>query len=427
MKVLVIGNGGREHALAWRLKDSPRVAELFIAPGNPGMAELGTLVPIKPTEVDQLADFAQKHAIDLTIVGPEIPLTLGIADAFRARGLKVFGPSKAAAKLEGSKVEMKEFLRRHNIPTAPFKVFSKSADALAYLDEVGAPIVVKSDGLAAGKGVTVAKTVEEAKDAVIRIMEKHEFGKEAGRQIVIEEILRGEEISVFALCDGHNAVLLDYVQDHKQARDGDEGPMTGGMGTFSPVPGLVKPRDEDDIVRRVVVPTMSGLVREGRPYVGVLFLGLMLTEGGVKVLEYNVRFGDPECQSLMMRLGSDLPTLLLACCDGTLDQQNVHWDPQVAVCVTMASGGYPGNYPTGVPITGIEAAEKLGATVFHAGTAEKDGKLVTAGGRVLSVCAKGATLDEARATAYAACEAIRFDGKHYRSDIGKRREARKAT
>ena len=427
MKVLVIGNGGREHALAWRLKDSPRVAELFIAPGNPGMAELGTLVPIKATEVDQLADFAQKHAIDLTIVGPEIPLTLGLADAFRARGLKVFGPSKAAAKLEGSKVEMKEFLRRHNIPTAPFKVFSKSADALAYLDEVGAPIVVKSDGLAAGKGVTVAKTVEEAKDAVIRIMEKHEFGKEAGRQIVIEEVLRGEEISVFALCDGHNAVLLDYVQDHKQARDGDEGPMTGGMGTFSPVPGLVKPRDEDDIVRRVVVPTMSGLVREGRPYVGVLFLGLMLTEGGVKVLEYNVRFGDPECQSLMMRLGSDLPTLLLACCDGTLDQQNVHWDPQVAVCVTMASGGYPGNYPTGVPITGIEAAEKLGATVFHAGTAEKNGKLVTAGGRVLSVCALGADIDDARAKAYAACEAIRFDGKHYRSDIGKRREARKAT
>lgn len=427
MKVLVIGNGGREHALAWKLKDSPRVDELFLAPGNPGMAHFGTLVPLKPTDIDQLTEFAVKNAIDLTVVGPEIPLTLGLADAFRAKGLKVFGPSKAAAKLEGSKVEMKEFLRRHNIPTAPFKVFSKSADALAYLDEVGAPIVVKSDGLAAGKGVTVAKTVEEAKDAVIRIMDKHEFGREAGRQIVIEEVLRGEEISVFALCDGHNAVLLDYVQDHKQAFDGDEGPMTGGMGTFSPVPGLVKTRDEDDIVRRIVVPTMSGLVREGRPYVGILFLGLMLTDGGVKVLEYNVRFGDPECQSLMLRLKSDLPTLLLACCDGTLDQQNVAWDDQVAVCVTVASPGYPGSYSSGLPITGLDQAAKLGATVFHAGTAEKNGQLVTAGGRVLSVCAKGDTLDAARSVAYAACDAIGLEGKHFRRDIGKRREARKAT
>ncbi len=427
MKVLVIGAGGREHALAWKLKDSPRVSELHLAPGNPGMAALGIPVPLKPTDIDALAEYALKHAIDLTVVGPEIPLTLGLADVFKAKGLKVFGPSKAAAKLEGSKVEMKEFLRRHNIPTAPFKVFTKSADALAYLDEVGAPIVIKADGLAAGKGVTVAKTVEEAKDAVIRIMDKHEFGKEAGRQVVIEETLRGEEISVFALCDGKNAVLLDYVQDHKQAFDGDEGPNTGGMGTFSPVPGLVKTRDEDDIVRRVLVPTMSGLHREGRPYVGVLFMGIMLTEGGVKVLEYNVRFGDPECQSLLLRLESDLPTLLLACCDGTLDQQTVSWDPRTAVCVTMASGGYPGNYASGAPITGIEQAEKLGAVVFHAGTGEKDGRLVTAGGRVLSVCARGATLDEARATAYAACEAIGYTGKHYRRDIGKRREARKAT
>ncbi len=432
MKILVIGNGGREHALAWKLKQSPRVSELFIAPGNPGMESLGTLVPIKPTDIEQLTVFAVKNAIDLTIVGPEIPLCMGLADAFRAKGLNVFGPSRNAAKLEGSKVEMKEFLRRHNIPTAQFKVFAKSADALAYLDEVGAPIVVKSDGLAAGKGVTVAKTVEEAKDAVIRIMDKLEFGKEAGRQVVIEETLRGEEISVFALCDGHNAVILDYVQDHKQVRDGDEGPMTGGMGTFSPVPGLMKPRDEDELVRRIVVPTMSGLVKEGRPYVGVLFLGLMLTEGGPKVLEYNVRFGDPECQSLMLRFDSDLPTILEACVKGTLDQHTVDWDPRVAVCVTMASGGYPGTYPTGLPITGIAEAEKLGAVVFHAGTEEKPGpdgkmRLVTAGGRVLSVCAYGTNLDEARATAYAACAAIRYDGKHYRGDIGKRREARKAT
>ena len=426
MKVLVIGNGGREHALAWKLKDSPRVAQLFIAPGNPGMAKLGTLVPIKPTDIDQLVDFAVKNAIDLTVVGPEIPLCLGLSDALKAKGLKVFGPSKAAAKLEGSKVEMKEFLRRHNIPTAQFKVFSKSVDALAYLDEVGAPIVIKADGLAAGKGVTVAKTVEEAKDAVVRIMDKHEFGKEAGRQIIIEEVLRGEEISVFALCDGHNAVLLDYVQDHKQIRDGDEGPMTGGMGTFSPVPGLMKPRDEDELVRRIVVPTMSGLVKEGRPYVGVLFIGLMLADGGPKVLEYNVRFGDPECQALMLRLGSDLVNILMACVDGSLDQQEVSWDPRVSVCVTMASGGYPGNYPVGLPITGIADAEKTGAIVFHAGTAEdKSDRLVTAGGRVLSVCAYGSNIDEARAKAYAACKLISFDGKQYRGDIGKRREARK--
>ncbi len=432
MKVLVIGNGGREHALAWKLKDSPRVSELFIAPGNPGMEQLGTLLPIKPNsaaEIGQLADFAVKNGIGLTVVGPEIPLCLGLADVFRERGLKVFGPSRNAAKLEGSKVEMKEFIRRHNIPTAQFKVFNRSADALAYLDEVGAPIVVKCDGLAAGKGVTVAKTVEEAKDAVVRIMDQHEFGKEAGRQVVIEETLRGEEISVFALCDGHNAVLLDYVQDHKQALDGDEGPNTGGMGTFSPA-NLIKPRDEDELVRRILVPTMSGLVKEGRPFVGVLFIGLMLTEGGPKVLEYNVRFGDPECQALMLRLGSDLVNILMACVDGTLDQQTVSWDPRTAVCVTLASGGYPGDYAVGKPITGIAEAEAGGAIVFHAGTAEKagsDGKslLVTAGGRVLSVCGRGANLDEARAVAYAAAAKIQFEGKHYRSDIGKRREARK--
>ena len=425
MKVLVIGSGGREHALGWKFKQSPRVDQLFFAPGNPGTATLGTNVPIKADDIDQLVRFAVDQHIGLVFVGPEGPLAAGIVDVMKARGVRCFGPSKAAAQLEGSKVAMKEFLRRHNIPTASFRLFSKAIDAHAYIDEVDGPLVVKCDGLAAGKGVTVAKNAAEAHVAVKRIMEQHEFGKEAGRQVVIEEVLRGEEISVFAFCDGHNAVLLDYAQDHKQVRDGDEGPMTGGMGAFSPAQ-LMKSRDEDEMVRRILVPTMSGLVHEERPFVGILFMGLMLTDAGPKVLEYNVRFGDPECQALLLRLESDLVNVCEACIDGTLDQISLEWNPATAICVTMASRGYPDAYPTGVPITGLDAAAVAGgATVFHAGTTEKSGQLVTAGGRVLSVCALGANLDEARAKAYAACDAIQFDGKHCRRDIGKRREARK--
>lgn len=427
MKILVVGSGGREHALAWKLKQSPRTPELFIAPGNPGTAALGTNVPIKADDIDGLLRFAAATGIDLTVVGPEGPLTLGITDAFAARGLRCWGPSKAAAKLEGSKVEMKEFLRRHNIPTAAFKVFNKPAEAHAYIDELSGPVVVKCDGLAAGKGVTVAKDAAEAHDAVERMMVKCEFGRAAGAQVVIEEVLRGEEISVFAFCDGHNAVLLDYAQDHKQARDGDEGPNTGGMGAFSPVPGLLKPRDEDEMVRRILVPTLSGLVKEGRPYVGVLFMGLMVGDGGPKVLEYNVRFGDPECQTLMMRLKSDLVEVMEACIAGHLDRIDLEWESDVSVCVTMASGGYPGAYASDLAITGLTEAERLGATVFHAGTRLDDrDRLLTAGGRVLSVCARGASLEQARRTAYAGCDAIAFQGKHLRRDIGCRREARKA-
>ncbi len=424
MKVLVVGGGGREHALAWKLADSPRVEKVFVAPGNPGTATFCTNVPLKVEDIAGLVKFASEQKIDLTVVGPEIPLVLGIVDAFAQKGLRCWGPSKAASTLEGSKVAMKEFLRRHNIPTAQFRLFSRAADAHAYIDEADGPLVVKCDGLAAGKGVTVAKTAAEAKAAVTRIMEKHEFGKEAGKQVVIEEVLKGEEISVFALCDGRNAVLLDYVQDHKQVNDGDEGPMTGGMGAFSPAPGLVSPRDEDELVRRILVSTMSGLVHEGRPYVGVLFLGIMLTDSGPKVLEYNVRFGDPECQTLMLRLQSDLPGVLEACLDGTLDKVDLEWDPRTAVCVNLTSKGYPDKYPVDVPISGLDAVKD--AQVFHAGTRDRAGQLVTAGGRVLSVCALGKDLDAARAAAYAACDAIAFDGKHCRRDIGKRREARKA-
>jgi len=424
VKVLVIGAGGREHALAWKIVQSPKVTKVFVAPGNPGTATLAENVPIKVDEVAALVRFATEKGIDLTVIGPEVPLVLGITDAFKARDLRVWGPSKAAAQLEGSKVAMKEFLRRHNIPTAGFRLFNRASDAHIYIDDCNGPLVVKCDGLAAGKGVTVAKSVAEAHAAVDRIMVRQEFGKEAGRQVVIEEVLRGEEISVFAFCDGRNAVLLDYVQDHKQVRDGDDGPMTGGMGAFTPVPGLMRPQHEDDLVRRILVPTMTGLVREGRPYVGLLYLGLMISDSGPKVLEYNVRFGDPECQALMLRLKSDLVDVCAACIDGTLDQVDLEWSAQTAICVTMASKGYPDKHTIDVPISGIDSVTD--ATVFHAGTRDKAGQLVTAGGRVLSVCALGDDLDQARERAYAACDAIAFDGKHYRRDIGRRREARRA-
>jgi phosphoribosylamine--glycine ligase len=426
MRILVVGSGGREHALAWKIRQSPMCDELFVAPGNPGTAAIATNVPIKADDIEGLARFAAEKGIGLTVVGPEVPLTLGIVDLFAERGLKCWGPSKAAARLEGSKVDMKEFLRRHNIPTARFHVFGKSADAIAHINEIDGPCVVKSDGLAAGKGVTVAKGPEQARDAVIRIMEKHEFGKEAGARVVVEEVMRGEEISVFAFCDGRNAVILDLVQDHKQVFDGDEGPNTGGMGAFTPVAGMVNARTEDEIVRRILVPTMSGLVHEGRPYVGLLYMGLMLTDSGPKVVEYNVRFGDPECQALMPRLRSDLVAVMLASLDGTLDQVDLEWDPRTAVCVTLASGGYPGDYKSGLVIDGLADAEARGAVVFHAGTRAKDGDLLTAGGRVLSVVGMGVDLDQARAVAYAGCDAISFHGKHCRRDIGRRREARKA-
>ncbi len=424
MKVLVVGGGGREHALAWKVKQSPRCSELFIAPGNPGTAELGTNVAIKAEDIEGLLAFAVKEQVDLCIVGPEVPLADGITDRFQEKSIRCFGPSKAAAELEGSKVAMKEFLRRYNIPTAPFSIFDNAKAAHEYINQVGAPIVIKCDGLAAGKGVTVAQTEDEAHDAVAKIMEDHVFGEEAGKQVVIEEILRGEEISVFAFCDGHNAVLLDYAQDHKQAYDGDEGPNTGGMGAFTPAPNLLSAKDEDEVVRRIVVPTMNGLVKEERPFVGVLFLGLMVTNNGPKVIEYNVRFGDPECQPLMMRLETDILDIVDACIDGKLDDIELTWRDELAICVTLASGGYPGSYEKGKVISGLDAtADDI--VIFHAGTADKDGSICTSGGRVLSVCAFGDDVNSAREKVYAACDAIEFEGKHLRRDIGCREEARK--
>ena len=424
MRVMIIGSGGREHALAWKVAQSPRLSELFIAPGNPGTAALGTNLPIPVGDIDALLAAAREHAIDLTLVGPEDPLVAGIVDAFQAAGLRAWGPSKAAAELEGSKVAMKEFLRRHNIPTASFRMFDDAEQADAYIDEIGAPIVVKCDGLAAGKGVTVAGDVDEAHAAVDRIMRQQVFGAAAGRQVVVEQCLKGEEISVFAFCDGHNALLLDYAQDHKQAYDGDAGPNTGGMGAFTPAPGLVDRRSEDDIVRRILFPTLSGLVQEERPYVGILYMGLMLTDGGPKVIEYNVRFGDPECQPLMLRLENDLLDICEACLDGTLDKHELSWRPETAVCLTLASPGYPGSYPKGKAITGLDdAAVGAGITVFHAGTKkDKSGDLVTSGGRVLCVCAMGKDLKEARRRAYEAAGQIDFAevGVMLRSDIGRR-------
>jgi phosphoribosylamine--glycine ligase len=424
MKVLVVGSGGREHALVWKLAQSKRITKLYAAPGNPGTAALAENVAIAADDCAALLRFAQEKGIELTVVGPEVPLVAGIQDLFVEAGLKVWGPSKAAARLEGSKVAMKEFLRRHNIPTAAFRVFDKAAAAHAYLDELTGGTVVKSDGLAAGKGVTVAKDAAEAHAAVKAIMEDRVFGG-AGSQVVIEDILRGEEISIFALCDGRNAVLLEPAQDHKQVFDGDRGPNTGGMGAFSPAPGLLSNRDEDELVRRILLPTMTGLMKEGRPYTGLLYMGLMLTDAGPKVVEYNVRFGDPECQCLLPRLESDLLDLLLACCDGSLDRQEPSWSRDTVITVTLAAPGYPGNYPKGNPITGLDAANAVpGVQVFHAGTALVDDKLVTNGGRVLNVTARGKNLDEARERAYRACDLIHFDGKHHRRDIGRRSAAR---
>ncbi|MFW5858757.1 MAG: phosphoribosylamine--glycine ligase [Planctomycetota bacterium] len=420
MRVLVVGSGGREHALAWKLASSPRVEQVVCAPGNPGMAAIGECVDVAADDIDGLLALARERAIDLTVVGPEIPLVAGIVDTFTAAGLRAWGPSKAAAELEGSKVAMKEFLRRHNIPTATFKIFDDAAKAHAYIDEVGPPLVVKCDGLAAGKGVTVATTVDEAHAAVSAIMEQQIFGAAAGAHLVIEEVMRGEEISVFALCDGHNAILLETAQDHKQVGEGDTGANTGGMGAFTPARHLLGKNDEDTIVERILVPTMSGLVKEGRPYVGVLYLGLMLTDHGPKVLEYNVRFGDPECQPLMLRMRSDLVDLCEACIDGKLDKMTIDWDPATAICVTMASGGYPGSYRKGLPITGLDTIEDPDVLVFHAGTARAGDAVVTAGGRVLSVCARGEDLAAARAKVYSTCEQIAFAGAHYRRDIGTR-------
>jgi len=413
MKVLVIGSGGREHALAWKLQQSPRVTEVFCAPGNGGIAQVATCVPIKITEHDALVDFARREGIALTVIGPDDALAAGIVDRFTAAGLRAFGPTQRAAQLESSKVFAKDFMRRHGIPTARSGSFDDPGAAKAYARQIGAPMVVKADGLALGKGVLICATLDEAIAAIEEIMERRAFG-EAGRRVVIEEFLEGEECSIHALVDGHSYVLFPGAQDHKRALDGDLGLNTGGMGTFSPPAHLLTAELEQRVRTDVLDRFLAGLAIDGLDFRGMLFPGLMITRDGLRVLEFNCRFGDPETQVLLARLESDLVELLDATIDQRLDQISATWKPDAAVCVVMASGGYPGSYATGKPISGLDASD---ATVFHAGTRRENGTLVTAGGRVVGVTALGPTLAAARDRAYAAVERIHFEAAHYRRDI----------
>ena len=419
MKVLVIGGGGREHALVWKLAQSPRVSQIYCAPGNAGIAELAECVPVGATEVAKLLAFAVERGIDFTVVGPEAPLCAGIVDAFLERGLKIFGPRQAGARLEGSKVFCKELFLKAGVPTARAEVFTNPADARAYVRQVGAPIVVKADGLAAGKGVIVAQSVAEAEQAIAEIMEQRVFGA-AGAQVVIEECLTGQEASVMAVTDGKTYRILAAAQDHKRIFDGDQGPNTGGMGTYSPTP--VVTAELDGVLDEIFTRTLAGLRAEGIEYRGVLYAGLMLTPAGVKLLEYNCRFGDPETQVVVPRMDFDLLDVLEACADGRLDQCTLRWKPAAAVCVVMAAPGYPGQYPQGLPIDGLkDAAALANVCVFHAGTKrDAAGRVVTDGGRVLGVTALGADLPAAVTQAYDAVGRIHFDGAQYRRDIAHR-------
>ncbi len=418
MRILVIGGGGREHALVWKTAQSKRATKLFCAPGNAGIADVSECVPIAATEIDKLAMFALEKKIDLTIVGPEVPLCAGIADVFQAKGLRVFGPNKRAARLEGSKVFAKRFLLKYRVPTATAEVFDKADKARAHLRKVGAPIVVKADGLAAGKGVIVAQSVEEAEKAIAEIMEQQVFG-EAGAQLIVEECLRGEELSVMALVDGKSFQMLASAQDHKRALDGDGGPNTGGMGAYSPTPLLNDKLKQQiaDVFRR----TLAGLQAEGIEYRGLLYAGLMITEHGPQVLEFNCRFGDPETQAVLPRMDFDLVEAVEATVDGTLDRLTLKWTSDAAVCVVMAAGGYPGHDERGQSIGGLKEVSQLDKVyVFHAGTRRDASGLVTDGGRILGVTALGANIEQAARRAYEAVDRIHFDGAHFRRDIAAR-------
>jgi len=424
MKLLVIGSGGREHALAWKAAQSPEVEQVFVAPGNAGTAHEAKMqnVAIGVADVPALIDFARDNGIGLTIVGPEAPLVIGVVDAFREAGLRIFGPTRAAAELEGSKAFTKDFLARHRIPTADYQNFTAVAPAVAYIKEKGAPIVIKADGLAAGKGVIVAMDEDEAIAAVEDMLSGNAFG-EAGSRVVIEEFLDGEEASFICMVDGEHILPMATSQDHKRVGDGDTGPNTGGMGAYSPAP-VVSPEIHDRIMREVIEPTVSGMAAEGRPYTGFLYAGLMImADGTPKVIEYNVRFGDPETQPIMMRLQSDLVALCDAAIDGKLNAVSAQWDTRAAIGIVMAAGGYPGDYAKGEVIHGIPA-ETADRKVFHAGTAEQDGEIVTSGGRVLCVVALGDKVSQAQALAYEWVKTIDWKDAYYRSDIGYRAIAR---
>jgi phosphoribosylamine--glycine ligase len=425
MKVLVIGNGGREHALTWKAAQSDLVSEVFVAPGNPGtVLEPKTKnVNIGVCDIDALADFAEKEKIDLTIVGPEAPLVAGIVDEFKKRNLKIFGPTKAAAQLEGSKSFTKDFLMRHNIPTAKYKNFTDVNEALSYLDSVEIPVVVKADGLAAGKGVIVAQTRQEAKDAVKDMLSGNAFG-EAGCKVVIEDFLSGEEASFIVMVDGKNVLPMATSQDHKRVGDGDQGPNTGGMGAYSPAPVVTK-TVYDRVMEQIIYPTVKGMAAENNEYVGFLYAGLMIDDAGnPKVIEFNCRFGDPETQPIMMRMKSDLVELCDAACDGKLDTKTCEYDERPAVGVVLAAEGYPQSPRKGDVISGLESVAEPGSKIFQAGTKQTDGKIVTSGGRVLCATALGSDIKEARDNAYKLAETVSWNGMFYRNDIAYRAIAR---
>ena len=417
MKVLVVGSGGREHALCWKIAQRPDT-EVYVAPGNIGMVDVATLVNIKVDDIAGLVDFAKAEGIDLTVVGPELPLTLGIVDAFQEAGLACFGPNKAAAKLEGSKAFSKELMKKYGIPTAAFDTFTDVEKAKAFVDEIGVPCVVKADGLAAGKGVIICMTREEADKAIEDMLTDHAFG-DASATIVIEEYMVGPEVRVLAFADGKSVLPMVSAQDHKRIFDGDKGPNTGGMGAYSPAPVYTEALSAE-VNKTIIEPTIAAMAAEGTPFTGILYTGLMLTEKGPRVLEYNVRFGDPETQPIMVRMKSDIVALFQACVDGKLDEATLEWHDEAAVCVIMASGGYPASSEKGVPIYGLDDIAAEESIVFHSGTAEKDGEIVTNGGRVLGVTAKDATIKGAIDKAYAAVEKINFDHMQFRRDIGAR-------
>ena len=418
MKVLVVGSGGREHVIAWKISQSPKVDKIYCAPGNAGISQIAECVEIGAMEIERLVNFAKEKKIDLTVIGMDDPLVAGIVDAFEAEGLRVFGPRKNAAILEGSKAFSKELMKKYKIPTAAYETFTDSEDAIHYLETAKYPIVLKADGLALGKGVLICSTKEEAKEGVKTLMLDKQFGS-AGDKIVIEEFLEGREVSVLAFSDGKTIQCMTSAQDHKRAKDGDQGLNTGGMGTFSPSP-FYTDEVKEFCEQYVYQPTIDAMSKEGRPFVGVLFTGLMLTKDGPKVLEYNARFGDPEAQVVIPRMQNDIIDVFEACIDGTLDQMQLQFEDNAAVCVVLASNGYPEHYEKGIPMTGFENFEgKEGYYCFHAGTKFKGEQVVTNGGRVLGITAKGSTLKEAREHAYQATEWISFANKYMRNDIGK--------
>ena len=415
MNILVIGSGGREHALYWKLSESPQTEQIYAIPGNPGM---GASAAIALDDHAAILHFVKEHEIGLVVVGPEVPLMNGLVDELEAAGIRAFGPRAKAAEIEGSKSFAKDLMKKYGIPTARYEVFTAAEPARAYIRQEGAPIVVKADGLAAGKGVIVAMTEQEALDAVDAIMEDHSFG-DAGARVVIEEFMEGEEASLLAFTDGTTIRPMISAQDHKRAYDGDRGPNTGGMGTYAPAP-VMTPEMTERAVEEILKPTIAAMAKEGRVYRGCLYLGLMVTADGPKVVEFNARFGDPETQVVLPLLDSDLVAIMCACADGTLADVPIRWKDGAAVCVVLASGGYPGHYEKGQEIHGLADAEAMGALVFHAGTAMKDGKLVTNGGRVLGVVGRGADISSAVDAAYAAATKISFKDAYYRKDIAHR-------